>query len=159
MLDRLRRIADGKIESTQHDLNFYTHEMRESERYSNLGWECGQPSHPDAAYELWNNAHTATLEDYGLKDGLLSDAPKMNEALRRAMLELILVADTNVRWTRYNLDRSLAVKGFAGQGNLASFASRLAAEGLIEERPGDVAGMTIYAITDTGRNYLSAGTR
>lgn len=29
----------------------------------------GQPPDPDLAYKLWNNAHTATLEDYGLKEG------------------------------------------------------------------------------------------
>jgi hypothetical protein len=34
-----------------------------------LGYENGQPADPDAAYTLWNDAHTATLEDYGLREG------------------------------------------------------------------------------------------
>ncbi|WP_284322504.1 hypothetical protein [Dyella acidisoli] len=78
MIDRLSQIANGNLDPTQVDLNFYTHEIREFQRYSNLGWESGQPSNPDEAYELWNNAHTATLEDYGLRDGQLyhPDAPK-----------------------------------------------------------------------------------
>jgi hypothetical protein len=69
MIQRARDIADGKIEPTQADKNFYTHELDEFERYKKLGWEQGQPSNPDEAYELWNNAHTAALEDYGLKEG------------------------------------------------------------------------------------------
>jgi len=78
MINRLRQIAGGSIDATQEDLNFYTHESREFQRYSNLGWPTGQPTNPVEAYELWNNAHTATLEDYGLKDGQLyhPDAPK-----------------------------------------------------------------------------------
>jgi hypothetical protein len=48
----------------------YTHELRESLRYKKLGYEPGQqPKDPDAAYQLWNNLDTATLEDYGLKEG------------------------------------------------------------------------------------------
>jgi hypothetical protein len=31
-----------------------------------LGYESGTPTDPEAAHTLWNNAHTATLEDYGL---------------------------------------------------------------------------------------------
>ena len=38
-------------------------------RYKKLGYPTGQPTNPDDAYELWNNAHTATLEDYKLKEG------------------------------------------------------------------------------------------
>ncbi len=66
---RLRSIADGKIEATQADKSFYSHELREYVRYRSLGWRDGQPVDPDAAHELWNNTHTATLEDNGLKEG------------------------------------------------------------------------------------------
>lgn len=78
MVNRLRQIADGNLEPTQYDLNYYTHELTEYERYSNLGWEVGQPANPAEAYSLWNNTHTATLEDFGLKDGQLyhPDAPQ-----------------------------------------------------------------------------------
>ena len=69
-LQRLRDIAAGKLEPTQADLNNYTHELRESLRYQRLGYSAGQqPTAQDAAYQLWNNLHTATLEDYGFKEG------------------------------------------------------------------------------------------
>ncbi|CCK09764.1 hypothetical protein [Cronobacter sakazakii] len=66
MIGRLKKIANGEIPSEQVDLNYYTHECREYQRYCNLGWETGQPE-GNAGYELWNHAHTATLEDYRLK--------------------------------------------------------------------------------------------
>lgn len=64
MVDRLRGIAGGEIESTQPDLNFYSHELRESVRYRRRGFPTGAGDD----YELWNNAHTATLADYGLEE-------------------------------------------------------------------------------------------
>jgi hypothetical protein len=67
MIERLRQIAAGQVEATPQDLNFYTHELREFERYQALGFETGVPADPDAAHRLWNNTHTATLEDYGLR--------------------------------------------------------------------------------------------
>ena len=63
MIERLRSIARAEIEATPQDLNFYTHELRESVRYRRLGWPSGDPG-----YGVWNNAHTATLEDYGLSE-------------------------------------------------------------------------------------------
>ena len=69
MVERLRRIATGTIVAEPVDLRFYTHELREYLRYKKLGYPTGQPTNPDRAYELWNNAHTATLEDYKLKEG------------------------------------------------------------------------------------------
>ena len=70
MVERLRRIAAGEIQPTQADLNFYSHELREYVRYRNLGVPEGAQSLPGKdPYDLWNNAHTATLEDYGLREG------------------------------------------------------------------------------------------
>lgn len=69
MVERLRRVAANEIVVEPVDLRFYTHELREYIRYKKVGYSIGQPDDPDAAYELWNNAHTATLEDYGLKEG------------------------------------------------------------------------------------------
>jgi hypothetical protein len=69
MLQRLRDIAAGRLEPTQADVNVYSHELREFARYRRLGWGTGHPTGADAAYDLWNNAHTATLEDYGLREG------------------------------------------------------------------------------------------
>jgi hypothetical protein len=66
MVARLRQIARGERNAEPVDLRFYTHELREAVRYRRLGWRTGQPPDPDAAYESWNNAHTATLEDYSL---------------------------------------------------------------------------------------------
>lgn len=69
MVERLRRIAAGKILAEPVDLRFYTHELREYLRYKKIGYPTGQPEDTDEAYEVWNNAHTATLEDYSLKEG------------------------------------------------------------------------------------------
>jgi hypothetical protein len=64
MVDRLRGIARGEIEPTQYDLNYYSHELREFVRYRRQGFPTGAGDD----YELWNNAHTATLQDYGLRE-------------------------------------------------------------------------------------------
>ncbi len=64
MVNRLRDIARGEIEPTQYDLNYYSHELRESVRYRRQGFPTGAGDD----YELWNNAHTATLQDYGLRE-------------------------------------------------------------------------------------------
>ena len=64
MKERLRKIADGEIEPTEYDLKYYSHERRELVRYRNIGI----PDNVDPGYEVWNDAHTATLEDYGLAD-------------------------------------------------------------------------------------------
>jgi hypothetical protein len=69
MLERLRRIVARELEPTLTDLNFYTHELREYVRYRRLGWATGEPTDPAIAYALWNNAHTAALEDYKLREG------------------------------------------------------------------------------------------
>ncbi|MEJ8294381.1 RHS repeat-associated core domain-containing protein [Delftia tsuruhatensis] len=71
MISRLKSISNGKIPAEQVDLNFYTHELREYVRYRRLGWEKGVPSSSDEAYRLWNNTHTATLEDYGLNEKMI----------------------------------------------------------------------------------------
>lgn len=77
MINRLKKIANGKLPAEQVDLNYYTHECREYQRYCNLGWETGQPIDYDESHRLWNNAHTATLEDYRITGDDLyhKDAP------------------------------------------------------------------------------------
>lgn len=68
MLDRLTSIADGNMEPTSYDLNFYTHELDEAVRYAQLGF--GPESNADLGsptmYDVWNDVHTAALEDYGI---------------------------------------------------------------------------------------------
>jgi hypothetical protein len=68
MVDRLRAAMQGRIEATPYDLRFYSHELREFVRYRRLGFDVGQPADADAANALWNNAHTAALEDYRISE-------------------------------------------------------------------------------------------
>ena len=66
MIDRLDRILRGELEMTDTDKRFYTHEIREFERFNALGY--GDTEMPDPDSPVWNNVHTATLEDFKLKD-------------------------------------------------------------------------------------------
>lgn len=69
MLDRLTSIAAGDMEPTSYDLNFFTHELDEAGRYAKIGFgpESGADLGSSEMYEVWNNVHTAALEDYGLR--------------------------------------------------------------------------------------------
>lgn len=64
MIDRLEKILKGELQPTDTDKRFYTHEIRELERYRALGVPDGVSPDDDGA--TWNNTHTATLEDYKL---------------------------------------------------------------------------------------------
>lgn len=64
MVGRLEQICDGRLDATDYDLRFYTHELRELSRYRTLG----VPDGVDPGYDLWNDVHTAALEDYGIAD-------------------------------------------------------------------------------------------
>ena len=68
MLDRLTSIAAGDFEPTSYDLNFYTHELDEASRYAQLGFgpESGVDIGSPEMYDVWNDVHTAALEDYGI---------------------------------------------------------------------------------------------
>jgi hypothetical protein len=70
MLDRLMSIASGAMKPTSYDLNFFTHELDEAGRYAQLGFgpESGVDLGSSEMYEVWNDAHTAALEDYGISD-------------------------------------------------------------------------------------------
>lgn len=77
--------------ATQVDKNYYSHELREFTRYRKLGWKTGVPSSVDETSTLWNNTHTATLEDYGLS-GLESELyhpDAMNAAEMQMELEYL----------------------------------------------------------------------
>ena len=69
MLDRLTSIASGAIKPTSYDLNFFTHELDEAGRYAQLGYgpESGVDLGDSEMYEVWNDVHTAALEDYGVR--------------------------------------------------------------------------------------------
>ena len=64
MTNRLQQIAQGNLQPTDWDKRYYTHEIREYERYQQLK----VPDGIDPGYEIWNDTHTATLEDYQLSD-------------------------------------------------------------------------------------------
>lgn len=66
MIDRLEKILRGDLQITDTDKRFYTHEIRELERYRNLGIGDGEIPHNRAI--VWNNTHTATLEDYKINE-------------------------------------------------------------------------------------------
>ncbi|MEN4239616.1 S-type pyocin domain-containing protein [Serratia marcescens] len=66
MINRLDKILRGEMQPTDTDKRFYTHEIRELERYRNLGIKDGII--PDNQGEVWNNTHTATLEDYKINE-------------------------------------------------------------------------------------------
>ena len=69
MLDRLTSVAAGDIEPTSYDLNFFTHELDEAGRYAKLGFgpESGVDLGGAEMYDVWNDVHTAALEDYGIR--------------------------------------------------------------------------------------------
>ncbi|MEJ4047224.1 S-type pyocin domain-containing protein [Erwinia sp. SLM-02] len=68
MIERLEKILNGKLNATDTDKRFYTHEIRELERYRALSVPDGEL--PENEDEVWNNAHTATLEDYQLSSDI-----------------------------------------------------------------------------------------
>jgi hypothetical protein len=70
MLNRLTSIAAGDQQPTHYDQNFYTHELDEAGRYAQLGYgpESGADLGSSEMYGVWNDVHTAALEDYGISD-------------------------------------------------------------------------------------------
>ena len=69
MLDRLTSIAAGDMKPTSYDRNFFTHELDEAGRYAKLGFgpESGVDLGGAEMYDVWNDVHTAALEDYGIR--------------------------------------------------------------------------------------------
>ena len=66
MIERLDKIQNGQLQVTDTDKRFYTHELRELERYRALG--VPDNVDPDDEGVTWNNTHTATLEDYKINE-------------------------------------------------------------------------------------------
>ena len=66
MIERLHKILKNELQISDFDKRFFTHETREFERYKALGHE--RTSFLDLPEEefgkLWENTHSATLEDY-----------------------------------------------------------------------------------------------
>lgn len=84
MIDRLEKILLGKIEQTDTDKRFITHELRELERFRALG--IADRILPNDRGEAWNNTHAATLEDYQLSsEAELLYTPEALEADRKQL--------------------------------------------------------------------------
>jgi len=66
MIHRLEKILNGQMAATDTDLRYYTHEIRELERFRALG--LSDDFKPDKESPMWNNAHSETLEDFQLAD-------------------------------------------------------------------------------------------
>lgn len=62
MIKRLEEIANGKLEITDWDKRFFTHETREFDRFKNLRHE--NTYFTELPKDLYDNAHSATLEDF-----------------------------------------------------------------------------------------------
>ena len=83
MIDRLEKVLQGKLQAMETDKRFYTHEIRELERYQNLGIKDGEI--PENYDEVWNNTHAAPLEDYKIDERTQSlYTPEAEEAYRKA---------------------------------------------------------------------------
>lgn len=68
MIERLEKILEGKLDITDVDKRYYTHEIRELDRFRALGYSDTETPKQDSP--TWNNAHTATLEDYKVRDDI-----------------------------------------------------------------------------------------
>jgi uncharacterized membrane protein YqiK len=63
-LETERQSLEIRWKVTDTDLRYYTHEIRELDRYRAFGYS--DSASPSDESQIWNNAHTATLEDYKL---------------------------------------------------------------------------------------------
>jgi hypothetical protein len=66
MRKRLDAILEGKLEMTDTDRRFYVYSLRMMERFRAMG--LADDYIPKSNPSLWNNLHTATLEDFKLSD-------------------------------------------------------------------------------------------
>ncbi|HDL6961987.1 TPA: S-type pyocin domain-containing protein [Yersinia enterocolitica] len=85
MIERLERILTGELTATDIDKRFYTHEIRELERYRAIGVSDGVNDK-----SVWNDAHTATLEDYKVNERTQPlYTPEAEDAYVKAELKII----------------------------------------------------------------------
>ncbi|WP_244858248.1 hypothetical protein [Pseudomonas sp. PP3] len=66
MVGRLERILQGALEMTDTDRRFYVHTLRMVERFRAMG--IADDFIPKSNPSIWNNVHTAALEDLKLSD-------------------------------------------------------------------------------------------
>ncbi|WP_241198426.1 S-type pyocin domain-containing protein [Pseudomonas granadensis] len=89
MIQRLEKILSGHLMLTDTDLRYYTHEVRELERFRAIG--LSDEFKPESGSPTWNNAHTATLEDFRL--GSDDDALYSSEAIQAANNQIDRIYD------------------------------------------------------------------
>ncbi len=169
MVQRLREIAGGRLQPTQADVNFYAHELREFVRYRRLGWRTGQPPEAHGAYALWNHAHTATLEDYRVREGpgilyhpsvepFARSLETSMQALQHEILALIHAHDG--KWSWYQIDRALSSWSPHREehrhvlGTLMEALRELEGGGLVTTKAGHHPSQPVYAMTPKGQHAL-----
>ncbi|WP_448091887.1 hypothetical protein [Pseudomonas lini] len=82
MVQRLRDTLEGKLEMTDTDRRFYAHTLRVMERLRAMG--IPDDFIPKKNTSLWNNVHTAALEDFKLgNDETLRYTDEAIEAAKR----------------------------------------------------------------------------
>jgi hypothetical protein len=146
MVARLRRIATGEIGATPTDRAFCTHQLRAFVRYRRLGHATGDPG-----YEVWNNVHTAALEDYGLREGphVLYPVGDTTKDYEQAILRAIGSGPTPVRW--YKIEQRLSVMTLEKREYLPDTLHDLGARDLLQPVEG---GGKAYELTPLGRGLL-----
>jgi hypothetical protein len=131
--------------------------LRESVRHRNLGHRTCPPLDGDAAYDLGNTSHAATLEGEGLREGPgVLDHPSAGRSIegeardetRRTILELIEA--NSGRSSGSQLDRRPSDSGGDHAGRLMPPLRELVADGLIESAPGPDPARPASSITGAG---------
>jgi hypothetical protein len=130
-----------------------------------LGWQSGQPPGADAAYALWNDAHTATLGDYALREEPVvlyhpsvppeSELRSTMSQLQIAILGIIQANDGKFSW--YQIERALSLRpngGGSGSGNLMCALRELEQAGFITTSAGYNPAQPLYSVTPTGQEQL-----
>jgi hypothetical protein len=146
MLGRLRRIASGGMDVTPTDRTFYTHQLRVFVRYRRLGHATGDPG-----YEVWNNVHTAALEDYGVREGphVLYPVGDTTTDYEQAVLRAIGSGPAPVRW--YKIEQRLSVMPLETREYLPDTLRDLGSRDLVRQAEG---GGERYELTPLGERLM-----
>jgi hypothetical protein len=96
MIERLENILRGTLEITDTDNRFYAHRLRTLERFRAMG--IADDFIPKKNPSIWNNAHSAALEDYklGNDESLRYTAEAIKAAIRQEVRAFETVAGSNI---------------------------------------------------------------
>ncbi|MDQ0122376.1 hypothetical protein J2W17_001321 [Pseudomonas lini] len=96
MIERLHNILQGTIEITDTDKRFQAHCLRTLERFRAMG--IADDFIPKKNPSIWNNAHSAALEDYqlGNDESLRYTADAIEAAMRQEIKAFEIVAGSNL---------------------------------------------------------------